>query len=159
MIRQTACVIVFVCWASVAAAAGHGDDTVTTAPIAATETHRLLVPVTWLPAPARAPRNVQRPAALPVLYASLAAFQMFDGYSTTRALAQGATEANLVKRHVVRRPVVFWSVKAAMAAAPMLTAERLWKKNKTRTIVFMAATNGIMAVVAAHNARVLNRQR
>jgi len=31
---------------------------------------------------------------------------------------------------VVNKPVAFWPVKAAMAVAPAMAAERMWKRNK-----------------------------
>jgi hypothetical protein len=71
----------------------------------------------------------------------------------------GAKEANPMMESVVTKPAVFWSVKAAMAIAPALAAERLWKTNKVGAIAVMAISNGMMAVVAAHNAKVLNRVR
>ena len=84
---------------------------------------------------------------------------MFDGYSTTRALAGGAKEANPVMKGVINTPVVFWSVKAAMAVAPTLVAERMWKTNKAAAIAVMVVSNGMMAAVAPHNAKMLNRVR
>jgi hypothetical protein len=113
--------------------------------------------MTWHPSTRESNRT--RPAALPAFYASLAALQLFDGYSTTRALAGGAREANPVMKGVVTRPVVFWSVKAAMAVAPTLAADRMWKRNKAGAIAVMVVSNGMMAAVAAHNAKTLNRVR
>jgi len=106
-----------------------------------------------------APREL-RPAALPALYASFVGLQAFDVYSTTAALRQGAREANPMMRGIVGNPAVFWSVKAAATAAPMLAAERLWKRNnKVGAIAVMVAGNGLMAAIAAHNASVLRSQR
>jgi hypothetical protein len=70
----------------------------------------------------------------------------------------GVKEANPVKG-VVTKPVVFWSVKAAMALALVLATERMWKTNKAGAIAVMVVSNGMMAAVAAHNAKVLNRVR
>ena len=47
----------------------------------------------------------------------------------------------------------------AMAVAPALAAERMWKTNKAGAITLMVVSNGMMAAVAAHNAKVLNRVR
>jgi len=113
--------------------------------------------VRWHP-PAGEPTRT-RPAALPAFYASLAALQLFDGYSTRRALAGGAKEPNPVMKGVVTRPVVFWSVKAAMTVAPSIAAERLWKTNTAGAIAVVVVSNGMMAAVAAHNAKLLNRVR
>jgi hypothetical protein len=101
----------------------------------------------------------QRPRALPALYASLAALQMFDVYSTRTAIAGGAHEANPVMKGVVGNSAMFWTVKAAATVGPMLAAERLWKKNKVAAIAVMAVSNGFMAAVAAHNTNVRNSQR
>jgi hypothetical protein len=101
----------------------------------------------------------RRPAALPGLYASFAALQLFDAYSTQRAISGGATEANPVMKNVVGNRAAFWSVKVAATVAPMMAAERLWKRNKVAAIAVMAASNGVMAAVAAHNASVLKSQR
>lgn len=100
-----------------------------------------------------------RPSALRGLYASFAALQVWDAYSTSRAIAAGASEANPVMRSVVGNPAAFWTIKAAATVAPMMAAERLWKHNKVAAIAVMAASNGVMAAVAAHNASVLRSQR
>ena len=101
----------------------------------------------------------RRPSLLPGLYASFAALQMFDVYSTQRAIAGGAREANPMMKTVVGNKPTFYAVKAVSTVAPMLLAERLWKQNKIAAIAVMAASNGIMAVVATHNASVLKTQR
>jgi hypothetical protein len=101
----------------------------------------------------------RRPSLLPGLYASFAALQMFDIYSTQRAIAGGAHEANPMMKTMVGNQATFYAVKAASTVAPMLAAERLWKKNRMAAIAVMAASNGIMAVVATHNASVLKNQR
>lgn len=100
----------------------------------------------------------KRPAALPALYVSLAALQAFDVYSTRRGLGHGASEANPLTKGVAGSPAMFWTVKAAATAGTILMAERLWKTNKAGAIAVMVLSNGVMAAVAAHNARVL-RQR
>ena len=100
-----------------------------------------------------------RPSALRGLYASFAALQVWDAYSTSRAISAGASEANPVMRGVVGNPAAFWAVKAAATVAPMMAAERLWKRNKVAAMAVMAASNGVMAAVAAHNASVLRSQR
>ena len=104
-------------------------------------------------------RPTTRPAVLPGLYASLAALQVFDGCSTTRALAHGAHEANPMMQDVVGNPALFWSIKTATTVAPMMAAERLWKTNKAGAIALMVASNAVMAAVAAHNTTVLRHQR
>jgi hypothetical protein len=160
MFRRIACALVVLSLTSVVAyGAEASDPTDGPATVGSTEVVKSMVPasvVRWNPT--RESHGV-RPAALPALYASLAALQWFDGYSTTRALAGGAKEANPMMKGVVNKPVVFWSLKAAMAVAPALATERMWKTNKAGAIAVMVVSNGMMAAVAAHNAKVLNRVR
>ena len=107
----------------------------------------------WLP-PVRIPAT-SRPAALPALYISLAALQVFDVYSSSRGLAQGAREGNPLMQGIVNNPVAFWTIKAATTVAPMILAERLWKKNKVGAIAVMVIANGVAVAVAAQNGSVL----
>jgi Domain of unknown function (DUF5658) len=99
-----------------------------------------------------------RPMVLPALYAGSAALQAFDAYSTLRALHMGATEANPVMQGVVGNPTMMIGLKAAVTAASIVAAEQMWRQHhQMRAIVMMAVSNGIMAVVAAHNASVINQ--
>jgi len=160
MFRRVASAVVAITLTSVAAYGAEASGPAGDPAKAAADVVQSLVPtsvVPWHP-PARQLKRT-RPAALPAFYASLAALQLFDGYSTTRALAGGAHEANPVMEFVVNKPVAFWSVKAAMAVGPALAAERMWKSNKAGAIALMVVSNGMMAAVAAHNAKVLNRVR
>jgi len=100
-----------------------------------------------------------RPAVLPALYASYAALQAFDVYSTRQGLARGAREANPLMRDAVGNTGAFVAVKAAVAVGTIVAAERLWKTNKPAAIAVMVASNGVAAIVAARNARVLRQQR
>jgi hypothetical protein len=160
MFRRIACALVALSLTSVVAygaeASDPRDDLAT---VGSTDAVKSMVPASVVRHPPTRESRRARPAALPAFYASLAALQLFDGYSTTRALASGAKEANPVMKGVVTRPVVFWSLKAAMAVAPALAAERMWKTNKAGAIAVMVVSNGMMAAVAAHNAKVLNRVR
>ena len=159
MFRRIACALVALSLTSVVAYGAEASDPTDDPATVSTEVVKSMVPasvVRWNPT--RESHRV-RPAALPALYASLAALQWFDGYSTTRALAGGAKEANPVLKGVVNKPVVFWSLKAAMVVAPALATERMWKTNKAGAIAVMVVSNGMMAAVAAHNAKVLNRVR
>jgi hypothetical protein len=125
------------------------EKAVTTTPLNVT---RAMLQAEWVAAN-------RRPRALPGLYVGFAALQMFDVYSTRRAIAGGGQEANPVMKNAVGNPAMFWTVKAAATVAPMLAAERLWKKNKVAAIAVMAVSNGVMAAVAAHNASVIRTQR
>lgn len=100
-----------------------------------------------------------RPAALPVLYASYAALQVYDVYSTRQALARGAREANPLMQGVVGNQAGFWAVKAGATVGTIMAAERLWKTNKAAAIGVMVASNGVAALVAARNARTLRQLR
>ena len=74
-------------------------------------------------------RPLSRPAILPALYASYAALQAYDVYSTKAALARGAREANPLMQGVVKNSGAFVAVKVGAAAAGIVAAERLWKTN------------------------------
>ena len=161
MIRTVGIALVSLSLSSVAVYAADGNDNgvgttatveTATAPATASEASQSLAAAGWV-------RANHRPAALPGLYASLAALQMFDGYSTQKALAGGAREANPAMKNVTGSRAAFWTIKAAMTVGPMLAAERLWKTNKVGAIAVMVATNGVMAAVAAHNAGVVKNQR
>ena len=102
---------------------------------------------------------LERPAALPVLYTTLAGLQIYDGYSTLSGRARGAREANPLMQWMTASPARFWTVKAATTAASIVVAERLWKHNKAGAIATMAAVNGVAVMVAARNGSVLKRTR
>jgi hypothetical protein len=117
--------------------------------------------VTTAPAatPDLAPRttfHVGRPGLLPALYATSAALQGYDAYSTLNALKGGAHEANPLMKTVVKNPAMFVAMKAGMASASIMAAESLWKSNhRMGAIGLMVASNVMMGVVAAHNSHVL----
>ena len=98
-----------------------------------------------------------RPSILPALYAGSAILQAYDAYSTLKALNLGAVEANPIAQGVVGNPALFIGVKAAVSAASILVAEKMWKNHhKVAAIATMVATNSIMAMVAANNAKVIS---
>jgi Domain of unknown function (DUF5658) len=100
-----------------------------------------------------------RPSALPALYVSLAAFHLFDAYSTRQGLARRAREANPLMQGAFGNPAALWALKIGTAALPMVLAERMWRTNRVGAIVTMVLVNGAAAAVAANNARVLRQQR
>ena len=108
---------------------------------------------------ARLTRAVSRPAMLPALYASYAALQAYDVYSTKQGLSRGAVEANPMMQGVVGNTGAMIAVKAAVAAGTIVAAERLWKTSKPAAIAVMVASNGVAAMVAARNARTLGQLR
>src|SRR5262245_46938090 len=103
--------------------------------------------------------GMKRPAALAGLYASLAGLQVYDAVSTARGMKQGAREANPLMQGAVNNSAMFWSIKAATTALPILMAEKMWKRNKVGAVVMMAVANSVAATVAANNARVLGNLR
>lgn len=104
--------------------------------------------------------DVRRPLLLPALYAGSAVLQGYDAYSTMSALKRGGVEANPLMRSVVKSPVAFVAVKASVTAASIMAAERLWKNNhRVGAVALMLVSNGVMGMVAAHNASVLHKMR
>ena len=95
----------------------------------------------------------KRPAALPVLYASLGALQVLDIYSTNSALNAGAREANPTASPFAGSTGAMIGLKTATTASSIFFAERLWRKNKVGAVVMMVAVNGAAAAVSIHNMR------
>ena len=100
-----------------------------------------------------------RPKTLPALYISYVALQAYDVFSTKQALARGAREANPLMQGVVGNTGAMVAVKAGVAVATIVAAERLWKTNKVAAIAMMVASNSVAAVVAGRNARTLRQLR
>lgn len=91
------------------------------------------------------------------LHAGLAVAQVYDVYSTQQAISRGAVEMNPLLKRTVGSRAAFITIKAAMTIGPIYEAERLWKnQHRMGAIALMAAANGIMLGVAAHNAAVMN---
>jgi hypothetical protein len=99
------------------------------------------------------PAPAERPPVLVPLYASFAALQVADMYSTWRALDQGAVEVNPVMSGVVGNKAGLIAAKAGGAAAVIGVTERLWRKNRTAAILFMISVNSAMTWVVQHNYR------
>jgi len=98
-----------------------------------------------------------RPSALPALYVSLASLQAYDGYSTTRGVRNGATEANPLVGGLAGQPAAFWTVKALSTVTTIYFAEQLWRQHKRgQAIMTMVVANAVMGAVAAHNMSVIN---
>jgi Domain of unknown function (DUF5658) len=105
-------------------------------------------------------KTARRPTLLPSLYAGTAFLQGYDAYSTLTAIKSGATEANPLMKGITASPVAFVALKAGVAVASIMSAERMWKGNhRTAAVLMMVVSNGMMAAVAAHNASVLGRVR
>lgn len=102
----------------------------------------------------------RRPAALVPLYAAFAALQAYDVHSTIKALGSGAAEANPVMRGLAKNRAALISIKGAVTVSSIFVAERLWRANHRKAAVaLMVVTAGMMAIVAANNARVLRQLR
>ena len=111
--------------------------------------------------PELATRNMftyRRPSMLPALYATSAALQGYDTFSTLNALKSGAREANPLMKSVVKSPTAFVAMKAGVTAGSIMAAEQLWKNHhRMGAIGMMVASNVMMGIVAAHNSRVLSQ--
>ena len=104
--------------------------------------------------------SAPRPQLLTGLYAASIALHAYDTYSTLSGLRGGAVELNPVMKPVVGNPALFVTLKAAVAATTILSAEKLWRKGQRKqAIVVMIVSNGLMAYVGAHNAAALRAQR
>lgn len=95
----------------------------------------------------------RRPRALVPLYVSFASLQGLDAHSTTRALDRGAQETNPLMRSLAEHPVGLLAVKAGATTAVIYASEKMWKRNRVATVVFMVAANSAMAWVVQHNYR------
>jgi len=115
--------------------------------------------VDWSMKPLHVGSGMKRPAVLAGLYASLAGLQVYDAASTARGLKQGAREGNPLMQGAAHNAAMFWSIKAATTALPMMLADRMWKRNKAGAIVMMALANSVAATVAVNNAHVLRSGR
>lgn len=105
------------------------------------------------PAPSlTAPRPAtRRPGALVPLYVSFGTLQVLDAHSTSRALKNGAVEANPALRGIAGNQVALLAVKAAGTSCLFFASEKIWKKNKAAAIVLMVASNAAMAWVVQRN--------
>ena len=98
-----------------------------------------------------------RPSMLPALYATSAALQGYDAYSTLTALKHGGREANPLMKGIVKSPAAFVAMKAGVTMASIMASERLWKNHhRLGAIGLMVASNLMMGVVAKHNSQVLS---
>ena len=134
----------------VAPAAGAADDDPVAPP---TDTVRITISLPVVAVPEK------RPAILPVLYLSLAGLQAFDVYATRSGVARGVAELNPLVAPMTGDTAGMIVLKAVSTGTTILMTEHLWHQNKTAAILTMAAANGVMALVAAHNVSVLHQAR
>lgn len=95
----------------------------------------------------------RRPDSLVPLYVSFGALQVLDIHSTWRAVDHGAVEANPVLKGVVGNQAGLIALKAAGTAGLIYASEKMWKRNRTASIIFMVAANSAMAWVVQNNYR------
>lgn len=96
-----------------------------------------------------------RGLVLPALYVSVAAFEVYDGLSTTTGLKHGAVEANPLMKGIAGKSMALWAVKGGVTTASIYAAERLWRQHRrAEAIAMMVAVNGVVVAVAARNASV-----
>jgi hypothetical protein len=92
------------------------------------------------------------------MYGSLGLLQAYDVYSTKKAMATGAIERNPLLQGTVANRAAFIGLKVAMTAGPIYEAEKLWRNHhRVGAIALMAASNGIMMGVAAHNTSIIRK--
>ena len=101
----------------------------------------------------------ERPVILPVLYAGLVGLQAYDVYATHAGIARGAAELNPLVAPMASDTAGMIVIKALGTGTTIAMAEGLWRHNKTAAILTMVAANGVMAIVAANNTRVLHQAR
>jgi len=99
--------------------------------------------------------EARRPSALIPLYASFVTLQILDVHSTTKALADGAVEANPAMKAFAGNSIGLTAVKAAGTAGVIVISEKLRKKNRAAAVGLMIAANSAMAMVVQHNYRVV----
>jgi hypothetical protein len=99
----------------------------------------------------------RRPAALPAMYATLAALNALDAYSTRRAVGMGAREVNPLMKKAAGSSGTMLAMKALSTAGTIYFTERAWKKNRKGAVILLALVNGTMAAITARNFR--NAQR
>ena len=105
-------------------------------------------------------RPADRGSVLPAMYVSLVGLQAYDGYSTSRGLRDGASEANAALGPLANHPAALWALKGGTAFVSIYAAERLWRRDhRGQAIALMVVSNAIMAAVAASNASTLRAQR
>ena len=99
------------------------------------------------------PARERRPDSLVPLYVSFCALQALDIHSTLRAMDHGAVEANPALKGVVGNQAGLVALKAAGTAGLIYASEKMWKRNRAASIIFMVAANSAMAWVVQNNYR------
>jgi hypothetical protein len=99
-----------------------------------------------------------RPMVLPALYVMQGALQVLDVRSTMVGLSLGAHEANPMMQPFAKSPAAMIAIKAGVAASTIWASEKMWRGgNRAGAIASMVIANSLMAVVVAHNYRLVNQ--
>jgi hypothetical protein len=135
-----------------------GAEANTTLVMAAAAAPALAADIDWSLAPVHV-TTAGRGGMLSSLYVGLASLNAFDAYSTMKGVRTTlGAEANPLLRGAAKTPAALWLVKGGVTAGSIVVAERLWRSHhRTQAIAMMVVSNGVMAMVAAHNASVLRR--
>jgi uncharacterized protein DUF5658 len=115
-----------------------------------------------LPNITHGPRSVtiQKRTVLFPMFASLAALQAYDAYSTITGLNRGLVEANPMMQGVTGNAMALVGVKAGTAALSIYAANRLWTQHhRTAAVALIAASNVLSSFVAVHNAAAIGSVR
>jgi hypothetical protein len=159
MVRTAAALMLITLVSAMAASTAKADDLAGVAAAADPGVARLATDTDWsMPAVhlTSAPGG-SRGAVLPSLYVSLASLNLYDAYTTHAGLSQGAVESNPAARGFVGSSTGFLVIKGAATASSIFLAERLWhQRHRGQAVALMVISNGMMAVVAAHNSSVLH---
>lgn len=121
-------------------------------PLAAAADGSASAPAESASAPAVRPHEGRPPTLVP-LYVTFGTLQVLDVHSTSRAIGQGAAEANPLMKGIAGNEAGLLALKAAGTAGVILASEKMWKRNRKAAVVFMIAANSAMAWVVQHNYR------
>ena len=100
---------------------------------------------------AKADADAPRSGALVPLYVSLAALQIVDLHSTSRALSAGGREGNPIAGALVGSQTSFTLAKIVSTAGIVVLTERLRKHHPAAAMLLMIGLDSAYAGIAAHN--------
>ena len=95
--------------------------------------------------------EVRHAPTWPALQVSFAALEAMDVITTVRGIKKGLIETNALMRGVAGNPVALEAVKGGAAAATLLLARRMAKRNRPAAVLTMVAVNAAYSVVVARN--------
>ncbi len=141
---------VLVCTSATVAAQEQHGDIVSTGEAVGTQLPR---PSADLVSPREVVLTQRRPAVITGMYVSLAGLNALDLYSTSRALANGAREANPIVAAGNGNIGASLVIKTAATGASIYFVEKLWRKTRAGAIATALVVNGATAAVVARNFR------